>query len=80
MEKEESLLSPETKAIIPTENSKKESDNSKAPPTNSITRWLPTDFGRSVWVQTATQLLWLKASLRDPNFPTNLGSCIIKLI
>ena len=48
-----------TKAPIATENSKKQSENTKTPPQASIAQWLRTDLKRSVWVTTATQLAWL---------------------
>ena len=65
-----------TKALtptMPTEKSKKQRDNTKT----SITQRLRTNLGRSVRVKIATQLVWL-TSLRDPNLPTYLKSCVIK--
>ena len=58
-EKEEIWLSPLTKAITLTENSKKQSDKTKTPPKTSITQRLRTDLGRSVGVTTATLMVWL---------------------
>ena len=49
-----------TKAPTPTEKSKKQTDNTKTPPQNSITQLLRTDLGRSVGVTIATQLVWLR--------------------
>ena len=42
-----------------TDKSKKQPNNTKAPPNTSITQRLRTDLGRSVGVTTANQLLWL---------------------
>ena len=56
---EEILLSHMTKAITPREKSKKQRDITKTPPKTSITQRLQTDLGRSVWVTTATSLVWL---------------------
>ena len=57
--KEEIWLSPMTKAPIPTEMSKGQSDNTNNATKSSITQRLRTDLGRSVGVTTATQLVWL---------------------
>ena len=57
--KEEIWLSPMTKAPIPTEESKKQPDNTKTPPKTSIVQRLRTDLRRSVGVTIATQLVWL---------------------
>ena len=43
-----------TKAHIPTENSKKQSDNTETPPKTLITQRLRTDLERSVAKTTAT--------------------------
>ena len=48
-----------TKAPTPTENSKKQCDNTKTPPKTSITQGLRTDLGQSVGVTTPTQLVLL---------------------
>ena len=58
--KEEIWRSPMTKAIIhvATEKSKKQSDNTKTPTTTSFLQRIQTDFGRSIRVTTATQLVW----------------------
>ena len=57
--KEESWLSPMTKAPPPTQNSKKQSDNTKTPPKFSMAQRLLTDLGWSVGVTTATRLVGL---------------------
>ena len=56
--KEEIWLSPITKAHTPTEMSKGQSDNTNNATKTSIKQRLRTDFGRSVGVTTATQLVW----------------------
>ena len=56
-EKEEIWLNHITKALTPTENSKKQSDNTKTPPKYSITQRLRTDLGRTVGVTTVTKLV-----------------------
>ena len=53
----DSWLSHMIEALTPTENSKKQSDNTKTPPKTSITRRLRTNLGRSVGVTIATQLV-----------------------
>ena len=56
-EKEEIWISSMTKAPIPTENPKTQSNNTKTPPKTWITQRLWTDLGRSaVGVTTATNL------------------------
>ena len=45
--KEEIWLISLTKTVAPTENSKKQSDNTKTPPKTSISQWLRTDLVRS---------------------------------
>ena len=65
-----------TKAPMPTEMSKGQSDNTKTPQKSSITQRLRTDLGRSVGVTTATQLVWL-TGLRA-HLPTNRNSRLIK--
>ena len=57
--KKEIWLSSMTKASTPTEKSKKQRDNTKTPPKNSITQRMRTDLGRSVGVTISTQLVWL---------------------
>ena len=57
--KEEIWLSPMTKAITPTEKSKKQCDNTNTPPKSSITRRLRTVLGLLIGVTTATQLVRL---------------------
>ena len=57
--KEEIWLSPVTKTLTPTEQSKKQRDNIKTPPKTLITQLLRTDLGRSVGVTAVTQLVWL---------------------
>ena len=52
-------LSPMTKAPTPTEQSKKQRDNTQTPPKTSITQRLRTDLRRSVGVTIATKLVWL---------------------
>ena len=47
------------KAPTPTEKSKKQRDKTNTPPKTTITQRLRTDFGRSVRVTIATQLVWL---------------------
>ena len=47
-----------TKALIPTEKSKGQRDNTKTSPKSSITQQLRTDLERSVGVTTVTQLVW----------------------
>ena len=39
--------------------SKKQCDNTKTQPKTSITQRLRTEFGKSVGVTTATQLMWI---------------------
>ena len=56
-----------TKALTPTEHSKKQSDNTKTPQKISITQRMRTDLGRSVGLTTATQLMLLKTGLWDTN-------------
>ena len=46
-----------TKALSPTEKSKKQRNHTKTPPKISITQRLRTDLGRSVWVTIGTQLV-----------------------
>ena len=58
--KKDVLLSPITKATTPTEKSKKQRDNIKMPPKDSITQQLRTDLRRSVGEMTTTLLMWLK--------------------
>ena len=48
-----------TKAPTPTENPKKQRDNTKNATKSSITQRLQTDLGRLVWVTIAIQLVWL---------------------
>ena len=48
-----------TKPPSPTENCKKQSDDTKTPPKDSITQRLPTDLRRSIEVTTAIQLVCL---------------------
>ena len=48
-----------TKALTPTDKSKKQRDNTKTPSKTSITQRLRTDLGRSVGVTIATQLVRL---------------------
>ena len=57
--REEIWLSPVTKSLIPIEMSNGQRDNTKTPPNSSITQRLRTDLGRSVWVATVAQLVWL---------------------
>ena len=76
-ENEDIWLSPMSKAPTPTEKSKKQRESTKTPPKTSITQRLRTDFGRSVRVTIATQLVWL-TGLRDPNLPTYHKSRVIK--
>ena len=57
--KEDILLSPFTKSLIPTEMSKEQSDNTKTPAKSSIIQRLRGDLGRSFIGTTATQLVWL---------------------
>ena len=47
-----------TKAPTPTEKSKTQYDNTNTQPKTSITQWLRTHLGQSVWVMIATQLVW----------------------
>ena len=47
-----------TKAPIPTEMSKGQSDNTNNATKSSIKQQLQTDLGRSVGVTTVTQLVW----------------------
>ena len=56
-----------TKALIPTEMSNGQSDNIKTPPKSSITQRLRTDFGRSIAVTTANQLVWLTGIPTQPS-------------
>ena len=64
-----------TKAPTPTEMSKGQSDNTnKATKKSSITQRLRTDFGRSVWVTTATQLVRLFL-FTGPTFPLPQQPC-----
>ena len=74
--KEEIWLSPMTKAPTLTEMSKWQSDNTNNATKSSIKQRLRTDLGRSVWVTTATQLVWL-TGLRA-NLPTPRNSRVIK--
>ena len=53
-----------TKDPTPTENSKKEGDNTKTPPKTSITQRLRTGLGRPVKNTTAIQLVWLNVNKR----------------
>ena len=46
-----------TKALTPTEQSKKQHDNIKTPPKTLITQRLRTDLGRSVGVTAVTPLV-----------------------
>ena len=57
--KEEIWLSPVTKTPTPTEQSKKQRDNTKTPPKSLITQLLRIDLGWSVGVTAVTQLVWL---------------------
>ena len=59
VKKEEIWLVPMTKAPTPTEKSKKQCENTITPPKTSITQRMWTDWGRSVGVTIATQLVWL---------------------
>ena len=47
-----------TKALTPTENPKKQSDNTNTPPLTSIAQRLLAVLGRSVGVTAATQRVW----------------------
>ena len=47
-----------TEVIIPTENSNKQSDNTKTPQKSWITQWLRTELGRSVVVAITTQIVY----------------------
>ena len=58
---------PMTKALIPTEMSKGQIDNTKTPPKCPITQRYRTDLGRSVAVTTATQLVWLTGLRTEPS-------------
>ena len=55
-------LSLTTKIIIPTEMSNRQSENTKTPPKSSIPHRLRAEFGRSVGVTTATQLVVVKGA------------------
>ena len=66
--KEEIWLSPMTKAHTPTEMSKGQIDNTNNATKSLIKQRLRTDFGRSVGVTTATQLVWL-TWFTGPTFP-----------
>ena len=57
--KEDIWLGPMTEAVIPTEMSKEQHDNTKTSPKSSITLRLRTDLGRSAGVTTVIQLVWL---------------------
>ena len=65
-----------TKAPTPTKMSKGQSDNTNNATKSSIKLRLRTDFGRSVGVTTATQLVWL-TGLRA-QLPTPRNSPAIK--
>ena len=65
-----------TKAPIPTEMSKGQSDTQTTPQKSSIKQQLRTDLGQSVGVTTATQLVWL-TGLRA-HLPTPRNSRVIK--
>ena len=60
-----------TKALIPTEMSNGQSDNTK-PYQKSITQGLRTDLGRSVGVTVATQLV-LFTGFTGPNFQITIN-------
>ena len=55
------------KALIPTEMSNGQNDNIQMPPKSSITQQLRTNFGRSVGVTTAAQLVWLTGLRAQPS-------------
>ena len=77
VKKKEIWLSPMTKAPTPTEKSNLISDNTKTPPKTSIAQRLRTDFGRSVGVKIATQLVWLnRFTGSQPSHKTNLYSLV----
>ena len=65
-----------TKAPIPTEMSKGQSENTNNAAKISIKQQLRTDLGRSVGVTTATQLVWF-TGLRA-HLPTPRNSRVIK--
>ena len=66
-----------TKAPIPTEMSKGQSDNINNATKSSIKQQLRTDLGQSVRVTTAIQLVWL-TGLRA-HLPTPRNSRVIKM-
>ena len=74
--KEEIWLSPMTKASTPTEMSKVQSNNINNATKSSIKQQFRTDLGRTVWVATATQLVWL-IGLRA-HLPTPRNSRVMK--
>ena len=57
--KKEKDLTQSTEKKTVTENSKKQSDDTKTPPKTSITQRLRIYIGRSIGVTTATQQVWL---------------------
>ena len=78
-EKEEILFSPMTKAPTPTEKPKKQRENRKATPKTSITQRLQTDFGRSVGITIATQLVCFKpVKYGTPTFPLTATAVLSK--
>ena len=54
-------LGPMTKDHRQIQKKQRLNDNTKTPSKTSITQLLRTDFGRSVGVKIATQLVWLNA-------------------
>ena len=66
-----------TKAPTPVEMSKGQSDNKNNVTKSSITQRLLTDLGRSVGVNTATQLVWL-TWFTGPTFPPPQQPCYQK--
>ena len=63
-EKEDIWLSPLTKGPTPTDNTKKQLDNTQTSPKTSIAQRSRTDLGRSVGATITTQLVWLNRFMR----------------
>ena len=77
MKKEEILLSPMTKALTPTEKSKKQRDNTKTPPKTSEYTTI-ADQLRTVSWGNDSHPTGVVTGLRTLNLPTNRKSRVIK--
>ena len=69
---------PMTKARTPKEKIQEATWQHKTATKTSITQQLRTNLGRSIWVTTATQQVWLN-KFTGPHPPTNHKICVIKM-